>query len=41
MYPITQYNREGGADDRNHLTISTGYVFILMKYIVYIYIYIS
>ena len=38
MYPITQYNREGGADDRNHLTISTGYVFILMKYIVYIYI---
>lgn len=37
MYPITQYNREGGADDRNHLTISTGYVFILMKYIVYIY----
>ena len=39
MYPITQYNREGSVDNRNHVTISTGYVFILMKYIIYIYIY--
>ena len=38
MYPRTQYNREGSVDDRNHWTISTGYVFIFMKYIMYIYI---